>query len=252
MPQPDEADGKVLETTPDGESGQDTSADEAAPQTFKVGDEDLPADQVKELVEAGRTLKKIREQYPDIDLDGLIPTFTKQTQLLKDPEKLAEYMRSKYPDRFPDKPAAGQPDELEAAMTQLAPLLSAWAKKEGLMTRADYDAERQDQAYEERVQAQEKLHDGSDGLPKFERQKVLIWGRDHGIYDPEAAYEKLYRKELTEAEFAERMKKRPKAPGTEKGGAGMQVPKNKDSAKFGSDALKKGIAETLGAGSEEE
>ena len=229
------------ETTPGGESDEGKAPGEGAPTTLKVGDEELSADQVQELVAAGKTLKQIKEQYPDIDLQGMIPAFTKQSQLLKDPDKLIEFLKQKFPDKLPSEPSSGgnqQPDQVKQVLT--------WMKEQGFITvkeaqesfRAWYREIREDEEYENRVQSLEKELNGKDGRPKFDRLVVLQHGKKKGIYDPKAAYNDLYGVELNEWYATQKMKKKPKGSGTEKGGAGIQLNKGDDKKlKFGSKEL---------------
>lgn len=58
---------------------------------------------------------------------------------------------------------------------------------EGLESRLILDAERQRLA---------KLHGGDDGLPTYDHDKVMQHARATGIYNPEAAYNDLYKKEI--------------------------------------------------------
>ena len=39
-------------------------------------------------------------------------------------------------------------------------------------------------------------YDGSDGRPQYDKTKVVQYGREHGIYDPEVAYKALHETEL--------------------------------------------------------
>lgn len=42
----------------------------------------------------------------------------------------------------------------------------------------------------------EELHDGEDGLPKYDHNKIMEHARATGIYNPEAAYNDLFKKEV--------------------------------------------------------
>lgn len=61
-------------------------------------------------------------------------------------------------------------------------------------------------------------HDGSDGRPKYDKQKVEEYMRERAVYDPKVAYEALHRDELVEWEIRKAEEQRKKKPYVEKRG----------------------------------
>jgi len=240
MPEPDDNDGIVPGgTNPGGESGDGNAPGGGAPQTVKIGEAEMPVDQVTELVEAGKNFKAFKEKYPDIDLEGLVPAFTQQSQLLKDPDKLIEHLRQQFPDKFgAGSPTSGGQNPEEAAQ------IASWLQQQGFlrqeqaqqMVRDAIQQDREDQKYEGILGKLETELDGKDGRPKFDRRTVLLHGQKKGIYDPQAAYNDLHGPALQEWYASQKLGKKPKGVTTEKGGAGMQLPKD-EKVKFGTPAM---------------
>lgn len=243
MPEPNENGEEVEPTNLNEESGQQPQG-EGEPQLLEIGEEKIPLDQATELVTLGRTFKGLREKYKDVDFEGMAPTFTQQSQLLRDPEKLEKYLQEKFPDRYrqPAQPAQdGQANEAKAVAQFLRSL--------GFVSKDDFDGiykeRRQAEQYEDRVgQLAEEL-DGKDGRPKFDREQVEAFMVERNIFDPEAAYEKLHRDALNEWYAAKKLERKPKGTGTERGGAGPQLPPQGKIPKFGSPEMSKAIDQAL-------
>jgi hypothetical protein len=79
---------------------------------------------------------------------------------------------------------------------------------------------------EEYLTSLENEYDGSDGRPKFDRQKVLQFCVERGIADPEAGYKLLYEKELEEWRL-KNLQKGSTPPPVVKGTSGATIPKPK-------------------------
>lgn len=65
----------------------------------------------------------------------------------------------------------------------------------------------------------EGRYDGSDGRPKYDRQKIEEFMRKRGIYDLEAAYDTLYKTELLDWEIKQLESKNKKKPYIARGGS---------------------------------
>jgi len=73
----------------------------------------------------------------------------------------------------------------------------------------------EDRRLEEYLQALEAEYDGSDGRPKFEREKVLEFCIKYGIPNPEWGYKLMYEKELKEWELRQQKKAQTPPPSSE-------------------------------------
>lgn len=99
----------------------------------------------------------------------------------------------------------------------------SYLKKLGFVTKEEQDKkirEVQDRAYLDSEHGRlENRFSGSDGRPKYEKKEVEDYMRKRGIYDPEAAYEQLYKKELFDFELKQYDEGRKKKPFVQKGGS---------------------------------
>lgn len=102
------------------------------------------------------------------------------------------------PETVPTTPVAGDTPEIERARSFLKTLGYAPESEikqtvkdeiEGMEARMILDSEKM---------RLEQAFDGSDGRPRYEHEKVMDHARDTGIYNPEAAYENLYKAEITD------------------------------------------------------
>lgn len=73
-------------------------------------------------------------------------------------------------------------------------------KNYGFVSQEDVQAEinrlREDQVLEQKLSQLEKSYSGTDGRPKFDRQKIVEYAINNGIPDPELAYKALHEQEL--------------------------------------------------------
>jgi hypothetical protein len=61
-------------------------------------------------------------------------------------------------------------------------------------------------------------YDGADGRPRYDRNKVESFMRDHAVYDPEVAYKALYEAELLDWSIKKGQSERKQRPYIERGG----------------------------------
>jgi len=99
----------------------------------------------------------------------------------------------------PPPPSAGteiQPEELTEEQRQAFKILK---EKFGVVTKEDLQALQDRMALDNEHTRLERLYDGSDGRPKYDRVEVEDWMRRHpGVYVPEVAYKMMYEEELAD------------------------------------------------------
>jgi len=99
----------------------------------------------------------------------------------------------------------------------------SYLKKLGFITKEEQDKkirEVQDRAFlnGEHLRLENK-YSGNDTRPKYDSKEVEDFMRKRGIYDPEVAYEKLYKKELFDYELKKYDEGRKKKPFVQKAGS---------------------------------
>ena len=212
----------MSDETPDGEVKDPVDAGDD--QKVVIGDEELTPDEAKDLVESGKSLKALREKYPDIDFEELPKSFTQTRQ------ELAELKKPK----APEKPL--EPDE-EARRKQINdffrdPLVREHLKK---MTKEDDQQLREDLEFQKVVENLEAEFNGEDGRPKFVKLDVLKHGAkpDVQIFNPRKAYLDLHQQSLDEWKLKKANEK--KSPSTffeKRGGQGAKLPDAKSPTTF--------------------
>lgn len=97
----------------------------------------------------------------------------------------------------PPPPTDGQltPDQQKAIET---------LRKYGIVTKEDLQAARDQQIIEETYGKLEERYSGGDEKPAFKRDVIEKHMKETGIYNPEKAYEDLYREELFNIKMKER------------------------------------------------
>jgi hypothetical protein len=65
----------------------------------------------------------------------------------------------------------------------------------------------------------EKGFTGSDGRPKYDRAEIEVFMRTKGVYNPEIAYEQLYKSELFDWNLKQAQKNQPATPRSDSGQA---------------------------------
>ena len=122
----------------------------------------------------------------------------------------ASVQRPPVPQQVPVAPAQvnemGLTPEQELAIENLRKF-GVWTKKdqEQFERKQQYQTARLRQETEDEILIEteyarlEALHNGSDGMPAFDRQLIEEHMKATGVYNPEKAYEDLYRDELFDA-----------------------------------------------------
>jgi len=98
-----------------------------------------------------------------------------------------------------------------------------YLKKLGFVTKEEQEKkirEVQDRAYLDAEHGRlENRFSGADGRPKYEKREIEEYMRKRGIYDPEVAYEQLFKKELFDFELKKYEGDRKKKPFVQKTGS---------------------------------
>ena len=202
----------------------DLGGEDSNDKFIEIGEEKLNPDQAKELIEAGKQLKTLKEEYPNIDFNELPKSFTQKSQELAEIKKNLEKKQD-------DKSLT---TEEEARLKQIDTFFEDPYVKQKLDAR-DKTKEQQIKEDFKFKQIKERLEselDGSDGRPKFDYLKVLEYGKENGIFNLEKSYKDLHETELDEWKAKKLLEK--KKPGTfsiKRPGLGANAPAPKDAPK---------------------
>jgi hypothetical protein len=174
-------------TTEDSKQSSEESGEEkvSKPSTFKVPDG-------REL-----TAEEVYAEY-----NKLLPEFTKRSQKLAEIERQSQEAKAKAEEDA--REAANNSDLMkdldpsvkEAIIQIVKPLFQDYDKRKS----EESFKEQQDKQFEAELRSLEGKYDGKDGLPKFDRTRVLEAMQADGnrIFDPESMYQKLHEKEYTD------------------------------------------------------
>lgn len=120
--------------------------------------------------------------------------------------KLAEVSQTKTPEPVPGK--TEMTPEMQKAADQIASL--GFPNEDALNKKL--------QQLEDRLLLDtehgrlETKFDGSDGRPKYDKREIEKFMRERAVYNPEIAYEQLYKKELLDFEIKQAQKEKPATP----------------------------------------
>lgn len=223
---------------------------EAKPPTkVKVGDNEFDPDELAKLVAKGKLAADI-EREQNIDIKELYPDYTRKSQLLKNPEKLKNYLSSQVDETFTqhgkgDPNDGGEiPDEVKTEIAK--------ARKLGFLTQEDVDriVEKAVNASTVRTKAEIKLenrlteleekYNGGEKAPikiKFDREAILNhlienYRGAKQVPDPEDVF-KLMHLDDFQKQTAKPTPVVANPPVTEKAGStGNRVPKGREVPSF--------------------
>jgi hypothetical protein len=173
-----------------------------------IGEDALSPDEAKELIEAGKTMKELKEQYPDVDFKAMPAEFTKRSQELAELKKPKEE-----PDNDPDAKAID--DFFDNPRVQ---------KRLDERLKVKDDKLKEDLQFRETIKALEDEFDGSDGRPKFDREKVVQYGLEKEIFNLRTAYNDLHAAELDEWKINKALEKKRPSTYFERRGSGGATP----------------------------
>jgi hypothetical protein len=136
------------------------------------------------------------------EYNKLLPEFTKKSQKLAEIERQSTEAKAKAEDEA--RKAASEsdltkdldPSVREAIIQIVKPLFQDYDKHKS----EESLKEQQDKQFEAELKSLEVKFDGKNGLPKFDRTRVLEAMQADGnrIFDPETMYQKLHEKEYTD------------------------------------------------------
>jgi hypothetical protein len=197
---------------------------------------EMTVEEANALIEAGREMKELKEQNPNVDFKTMAPEFTKRSQ------RLAEF------EKTPEKTADEQLTEAEEKeRKQIDALVDhPYYKKRREEEDSKKEAKiKEDFKLEKELESLESQLDGKDGRPKFERAEVIEFGKANGIFNLRAAYNQMHETALDEWKMKELLKRKPKTPYVEKGGTGggATPPEAKPAGDF-KDAERNALART--------
>lgn len=202
-------------------NSQDEVSTATDDQKIVIDGQELSVAEAKELIESGKSMKELKEQYPNVDFKEMPKAFTQAKQELAKLNKKEE---------------SGQtltPDEQERRK-QIDELFDDPYVAEKLDKRLEQKAEAREQKLKEDFALQKELEsleaefDGKDGRPKFDRIAVLKYGQDNNLWNPRVAYKQLHEDALDEWKINQKLtKKRPTTHFERRPGGGERQPERK-------------------------
>jgi hypothetical protein len=192
-----------------GDEGNEATPDES----MEIDGKRLTRDEISELVKEGMTMKELRAK--NIDPVELQKAYTQSRQ------EIAELKKAN----------KAEPAALVGDDDPEAKLINTFVSHPVFQKKLDESLEAYKQRIEEDFNMKEKLqeledkYDGSDGKPAFDRVKVLSYGRENNIGDPEVIYKIINEEALDEWKIKNAVSRKPKATYAEKsGGVGSKAP----------------------------
>jgi hypothetical protein len=202
----------------DGQSNGTGAGTPAAVESLKIDGQEYTPDQVKEFIKA------------KTDYDQFQPVFTKQQQLLKDPQALRDYITKNHPDLFPAPGQTGQPGglppELQDAFKVLQEQGNFMTKEAASKMVQDALSQREADSFISAERSTlEKEWNGEGGKPKFDFEAVRQFAVENGYPSLTSAFKAQNEPALMEWYAANKVN--PKAPTIARPGA-VGVPVNKE------------------------
>lgn len=105
---------------------------------------------------------------------------------------------------FTPKPAAAPPNPQEEAVKQQ---LDKYLKDLGYVNKAELEQKEADKQLSDTISSLESKYNGSNGLPKFERSKILKYAQDNLIGNLEIAYKQMNEAAIMDARIKEALGK---------------------------------------------
>jgi hypothetical protein len=186
---------EVNSQTEDTEQSDEVNKGKETPKLFKLPD--------------GRELaaEDVLNEY-----NKLLPEFTKKSQKLAEIERQSQEAKAKAEEEA--RKAATEsdltkdldPSVREAIIQIVKPLFEDYDKRKS----EDFTRDQQDKQFEAELKSLEGKYDGKNGLPKFDRSRILAAMQEDGnrIFDPETMYQKLHEKEYTDNMIKQALKQK--------------------------------------------
>ncbi len=177
-----EAQEEVKETSPDNQEAQtdDQSSKEVESKRYKLPDgREISADE-------------LYSEYAE----KLLPEFTRRSQRLSEFEKAQEASKERASSEA--KQAVEENDILKNVSPEVKEAIVRITEpviEQRLAQREQQEEQvKKEQAFEEKLNTLEKKYTGSDGFPKFDRNKVLMAMKEPGNsnFDPESKFREMY------------------------------------------------------------
>lgn len=195
------------DVTQDGSQVQDSDSNTGQSNNQSGQDESTVSKQMFKLPDGREmTADQVYEEY-----NKLLPEFTRRSQKLSEYEKEAtarEKTASEYAkeavDADQDVLKNVAPEVKDAIVKIVSPVIeNAFRERE---IREQKAAE--DRAFLQELETLEKEYDGKNGLPKFDRVKVLeaMQAQGNRVFDPRAMYQKLNEKAINDRLIKQAMK----------------------------------------------
>lgn len=198
------------------DKGKENDGDDGDKEKIKVGEKEIPVDELVGLVARGEEYSVLKKKYPSIEFGGLADDYTKKAQRLSDLEKIEKDKKEKE-----GKKNVSEKEEL--AKKQVLDILAPEFRK---IVKEEIGSNSAVNKYEGTMEGLEKELDNKDGRPKFERKEIEKYMEEVGIANPKIAYEYKFREELIE--WNKEHKKEGNIPFVESAsGGGMKIPKPK-------------------------
>ena len=228
---------------------------EAKPSSkVKIGDKEYDLDEVTKLVEKGKLAETI-EKDQNLDLKELYPDYTRKSQLLKNQDKLREYLTEQFGESSKEVDVKTEPQKVEISDEVKAEIDKA--RKIGFLTKEDVDAivekavkaatiqSKAEIRLEDRLTELEDKYNGAEDSPlpnvKFDKNKVLEYIIENfqgakKVPDPEDIFKLMNLSEIAKI-AGSKVKTTTKPPTTEKAGStGARVPEGREVPKLGDEA----------------
>lgn len=155
--------------------------------------------------------------------EKLLPEFTRRSQELAKLKKAQEEVESRAKGEAQkavseDEVLSQMPPDVQEVLTKFTDARVKGALEE---YKAEQRRAQQDAQFEQTLGELEGKYDGSDGLPKFDKQKVVraMQEPDNKIFDPEAKFRDMHRDEFMDVEIKKAMKQKSGGTATEKTGS---------------------------------
>ena len=219
----------------EGEEGGEEGG-EGEKEKVKVGEKEIPVDELADLVAKGEDYGALQKKYPSIKFDGLAKDYTEKSSRLSELEKKDKV-------EVEEKKKTDTDQREDVAKKQVMGILGPEIKK---IIKEEFEGFSAENSYEGMVKKLQKEFTGEDKKPKFEREEIEKYMEEVGIANPKIAYEYKFKDELREWEKENEKDEDKKIPFSEKlSGGGMHIPKPKkletfEDAENASDELLKG------------
>lgn len=198
------------------------------------------------------TAEEVLAEYQE----KLLPEFTKKSQRLSELEKELEKMKSQSEQRKADVDSSLDNSvnnndllkDVDPGVQQVVKTLASQVIQQEL-ERRDTEAKRSEanEKFEQRLKGLEEKFPGGNGLPKFDRNEIImaIQDPDNEVFDPETKFKELYRDDFEDYLIKSALKKNKSGPSSESTGSGNRKPESNAPPKTFEQAKKSALTRFL-------